>query len=90
MAYTVDFTAAAARQLEKLPRTVQERLSPTISALGDDPFPGGSKALEGRRRYRRVRVGDYRIVYQVDTEAATVLVVALGHRKDIYRQLSKP
>ncbi len=89
MGYRIDFTSAATRQLEKLSRAVQKRLSPAIGALSDDPFPAGSKVLEGRRSCRRVRVGTYRIIYQVDDEAGVVLVVALGHRKDIYRLLPK-
>jgi mRNA interferase RelE/StbE len=88
--YHVRLTTAAERQFEKLPGAVQERLSPALAALSDTPFPADSQSLTGRRPYRRVRVGDYRIVYQVDQAAADVRVVALGHRKDIYRLLPKP
>jgi mRNA interferase RelE/StbE len=85
LAYTIRFKPAAIRQMEKLPREVQRRLVFKIEALRDDPFPEGCKKLEAVADAWRIRVGDYRIVYQVHRGVLLVLVLTVGHRKDVYR-----
>jgi mRNA interferase RelE/StbE len=85
VAYTVQFKPLALRQLEKLPRDIQKKLSVKIDALRDDPFPSGSKKMAAIPDTWRVRVGDYRIVYQVHQKILLVLVLTVGHRKDVYR-----
>jgi len=82
--YQVDFTAGAARQLRKLPENIRNRLAPHVSALAENPRPAGSKKLKGEGF--RIRVGDYRILYEIDDEASRVLVVRVGHRREVYRQ----
>ena len=84
MAYRVDFTAAAARQLRKLPESIRNRLVPHLNALADNPRPAGAKKLKGEEGYR-IRVGDYRILYEIQDEASRVLVVKVGHRREVYR-----
>jgi mRNA interferase RelE/StbE len=85
MGYAIQFKPAALRQLEKLPRPVQKRIGAKIEALRDDPFPAGSKKLSGLPDTWRVRVGDYRIVYQVQRGILLILVLAVGHRREVYR-----
>ncbi|MFV2018827.1 type II toxin-antitoxin system RelE family toxin [Micromonospora sp. LOL_023] len=68
----------------KLDRPVQSRLVAAIAALSVDPRPHGVKALTGHPGLLRIRVGDYRVVYQIDDGKLIVLVVHLGHRSDIY------
>ena len=85
MAYTIQFKPLALRQLEKLPRDAQKRLAAKIESLRDDPFPPGSRKMEGIPDAWRVRAGDYRIVYQVFRGRLLVLVLGVGHRKDVYR-----
>lgn len=85
MAYTIQFKPLALRQLEKLPRDAQKRLAAKIEALRDDPFPAGCKKMTGISDTWRVRVGDYRAVYQVHQRILLVLVLTVGHRKDVYR-----
>ena len=85
MAYKVEFSSAAAKAIEDLPNTISQRLVKKAQALGQNPFPRGSKKLQGEEEQWRIRVGDYRIVYQVDGDQAVVLVVRAGHRRDIYR-----
>jgi mRNA interferase RelE/StbE len=87
VAYTIHFKPLALRQLEKLPRDAQKRLAPKIEALGEDPFPIGSKKLAGFEDVWRIRVGDYRAVYQVHRGVLLILVLTVGHRKDVYRWL---
>ncbi len=85
MAYTIQFKPLALRRLEKLPRDVQRRIVSKIEALRDDPFPVGCKKIEVLADAWRIRTGDYRIVYQVHRGVLIVLVLTVGHRKDVYR-----
>jgi mRNA interferase RelE/StbE len=85
MAYAIQFKPAALRQLEKLPRGPQKRIASKIQALRDDPFPSGCKKLFGEPDTWRVRVGDYRVIYRVHRGVLLILVVNIGHRRDVYR-----
>jgi mRNA interferase RelE/StbE len=85
VAYTIQFKPLALRQLEKLPRETQRRLSIKIEALGDDPFPSGCKKMVGIPDAWRIRAGDYRVVYQVHRGILLVLVLTVGHRREVYR-----
>ena len=85
MAYQVAILPAALRQLAKLPRIAQERIQQRIEALSDDPRPPGTKALVGRSGFYRLRVGDYRVIYDIRDEILTVLVVRVGPRREVYR-----
>ena len=80
MKYRVDFTAAAARQIKKLPRTARDRILETIEQLGFDP----RKKLVGEQTAWRVRVGDYRVIYDVFDSELTVIVVRAAHRREAY------
>jgi mRNA interferase RelE/StbE len=78
-------TRAAQRGLERLPRSILQRIDAKILALATNPHPASSIKLEGSDEIYRVRVGDYRILYQVEVERLTVVVVDVGNRKDVYR-----
>jgi len=75
----------ARRDIARLPKAVGERIARAIDALANDPRPPGVKKLQGDDNLWRVRVGAYRIVYEIHDERLTVLVVRIGDRKDIYR-----
>lgn len=83
--YEVKFRPQAWRQFRKLPRQVQEKLKAPIDALAGEPRPAGCRALAGQEGLWRIRVGDYRIIYQIEDERLVVLVVRLGHRREVYR-----
>ena len=85
LAYAIQFKPLALRQLEKLPRELQKRLAAKVETLRDDPFPPGSKKMAALADTWRIRAGDYRIVYQVHGGILLVLVLTVGHRKDVYR-----
>jgi mRNA interferase RelE/StbE len=85
MAYALQFKPAALRQLEKLSPDVQKRVALKIERLRDDPFPTGCKKMAALQDTWRVRAGDYRVVYQVHRGVLLVLVLTVGHRKDVYR-----
>ncbi|MFC1482569.1 type II toxin-antitoxin system RelE/ParE family toxin [Myxococcota bacterium] len=83
--YRVQLTRAAARDLRGLPRGGQRRIDAAIMSLAEHPRPPGCVKLRGADDLYRVRVGDYRIVYQIEDEVLTVLVIRIGHRRDVYR-----
>ena len=83
--YSVEISPAAARELRGLTKDVQRQLVKKIRALGANPRPRGVKKLAGEEGVYRVRAGDYRILYQIRDAALVVLVVHLGHRRDVYR-----
>lgn len=85
MTYRVEFTSAAARQVKKLPRPARDRVLAAIETLAADPRPHGSTKLVGEETAWRLRVGDYRIIYDVFDEVLTVVIVRSGHRRDVYR-----
>ncbi len=83
--YKVLISNSAEKQLKKLPQQVQQKLIAVIVALGFDPHPYGSKKLSGYDSTYRVRVGDYRVIYELEHMEVTVTILKLGHRKDIYK-----
>lgn len=82
--YQIEFTSAAARQFRKLPAEARRRLAARIDALAADPRPPGAVAIKGADRTLRLRVGDYRILYRVDDDRLVILLVRVGHRREIY------
>lgn len=87
MTYTIELKPAAIRGLAKLPRDVQRSIRIRIDALANNPFPSDLKRLESEEKFYRIRVGDYRVIYQVDKKIPLILVVNIGHRKQIYRRI---
>ena len=85
MSYRVQVLPGARRQFRGLSLEIQRRLQPQIEALSDDPRPRGAKRLTGLFRTYRVRVGDYRIIYEIQDTDQMVSVTAVGHRREIYR-----
>jgi mRNA interferase RelE/StbE len=83
--YAVTFSRSAARELERLPDKAVQRLVRAIRALQEDPRPRGHRKLVGEERIYRIRVGDYRVVYEVDDDQQTVLITRVRHRKDAYQ-----
>ena len=82
--YRIEVRPAAARALRKLDPSVRPRIQGAIALLAEDPRPPASRPLRGRPGHR-VRVGDYRIIYTVADDVLLVVVVTLGHRRDVYK-----
>lgn len=82
--YALIYTTAAGRQVEKLPPIMQRRILVALEKLTADPRPVGVKAVKGPSGGLRLRVGDYRVLYEVHGAAGQVLVVKIGHRRDVY------
>jgi mRNA interferase RelE/StbE len=85
MTYRVIVTPAADRAVAKLPGQIRERIAERLRALADNPRPVGSIKLAGEDLYR-IRVGDYRIIYSIEDDRLVILVVDVGHRREIYRR----
>jgi mRNA interferase RelE/StbE len=83
MRYSVSVLPPAAKQLAKLDPQIRKRVDHAITALADNPRPTGSKKLVGVDAWR-IRVGDWRIIYQIHDDRLIVLVVRVGHRRDVY------
>jgi mRNA interferase RelE/StbE len=81
--YRIELRPAAVRALRDLDPPVSHRIHGAIAMLAHDPRPPAARALRGRPGYR-VRVGDYRILYTVADDVLLVVVVTLGHRRDVY------
>ncbi len=84
--YKVDFEKRAAKSLLTLPKIICRRIALSLGELSDDPRPLGCKKLTGEfTNYWRIRVGDYRIVYEIDDEKMLIMIYRIMHRKEVYR-----
>ena len=86
-AYQVDVRPRARRSLRQLDPSVRKVIGQLIDGLATEPRPSGAVALTGHHTYLRVRSGDYRVIYTVDDPARVVTIAAVGHRREIYRNL---
>ena len=82
--YSLRIKRSAEKDMDRLSAAVFDRLAEAILQLESEPRPHGSRKLRGTEEYR-LRVGSYRILYTVDDATRTVVIVAVGHRRDIYR-----
>jgi len=82
--YSIGFSSAARQALRRLDVKVRRRIAEHIDTLEEDPRPPGCKKLVGSELWR-IRIGDYRVVYGIEEEQLIVLVVRVGHRREIYR-----
>lgn len=84
MAFSIEIRKKAAKALSKLPPNDQKRIVKKIKSLETNPTPTASRQLVGRPGFR-LRIGDYRVIYEIFEDRLIILVLDLGHRKDIYR-----
>ncbi len=86
MRYRIQIKPRATKALAKIPNPHRRRIAKAIDSLAADPRPSAARKLTGAADAWRLRVGDYRIVYDIVDNILTVYVIRIGHRKDIYRQ----
>ena len=86
--YNLSYRPSVEKDLQSIPRTFITRIIARIERLPSDPFPPQSIKLQGAERLYRLRVGDYRIVYEVDSAAMRIIVQYVRHRREVYRRLS--
>ncbi|MFN9229233.1 MAG: type II toxin-antitoxin system RelE family toxin [Pseudanabaena sp.] len=85
MSYEVQILPKAARQLKALAVKVRQDISLTIQSLANEPRPIGVTKLSGEKDIYRVRVGNYRVLYRIVDKVLVVVVVSVGHRREVYR-----
>ena len=83
--YQIEFSASAAKEFRGLSKDLQRRIVPAIDGLVQDPRPHGVRKLVGHDRLYRIKVGNYRIVYEIDDQAALIRITRVRHRRDAYR-----
>jgi mRNA interferase RelE/StbE len=83
--YTIEISPLARRQFKKLPANVLTLIAVKIDALSLEPYPDGVVKLKGEDKVYCVRVQDYRIVYEINENALIILVLKIGHRREVYR-----
>ena len=87
MTYLIRIESAAQKSFDRLPSEQRERISEAISNLADVPRPPGVKKMRGYKNLWRIRVGQYRVVYQIHDDVLLVIVIRLGARNNVYRDL---
>ena len=87
MTYRIEFSWPASRQFDRVSPQMRSRLARAIDALANDPLPQGSLKLSGQGDRYRIRVGDYRVIYSVRNDMLVILIVSIGHRREVYRDL---
>jgi mRNA interferase RelE/StbE len=85
--YRIDFTPAARRQFRKLAPEIRKRLAVVVDGLATEPRPRSAVRLSGFQNAYRLRHADYRIVYELRDDRLMVLVIRIGHRREVYRNL---
>ncbi len=83
--YSIEISRTAEKRLKKLRRDDQRRVVRAIIDLADDPRPQGSRKLTGYDDVFRIRVGRYRVLYSVSGKKLIIIILKIGHRKDVYR-----
>ncbi len=84
MSWQIEISRDACKELASLHPQMQLRISKAVLALEKNPFPSGCKKLKNRDGFR-IRVGDYRVLFFTDTKARQIVISAIGHRREVYR-----
>ena len=87
MIYRLEIVPAAQKELSLLPLRDRKRVDDRIRSLAENPRPPGAIALSGHKDLFRLRVGSYRVIYRIREEVLLVLIVKVGHRREVYRNL---
>jgi len=82
--YTIDILRSAQKSLSRINRQDQERIIAAIEDLAEEPRPSGCKKLTGRSAWR-IRIGNYRVIYEIQDDRLVITVLNIGHRREIYR-----
>jgi mRNA interferase RelE/StbE len=84
MAHSIEFDRSARKEIAALPRDIKNRVIAATIALADNPRPRSCKKLTGQDLYR-IRIGDYRVIYEIHDDVLIVLVVRIAHRGEAYK-----
>ena len=83
--FTIEWKPSALKELRSLPRDAVARIVAAVEGLAQNPFPASSKKLVGSKHTYRIRIGDYRVVYNVLAGELVIEVIRVAHRRDVYR-----
>ncbi|MDB9311131.1 type II toxin-antitoxin system RelE/ParE family toxin [Aphanizomenon sp. CS-733/32] len=86
MTYEIIITKSIQKQLDNISNNIQERVCEKIAQLAEEPRPDGVVKLKGYDNEYRIRIGDYRLVYEIRDEQLIVLLVQCKHRRDVYKK----
>ena len=86
--YRIEWRNSTRKDLKRISRKEVSRIIKAVEALSEEPRPAGSKKLFGSESTYRIRVGSYRVVYEIDDEFVLIEVVKVGHRKNVYDERS--
>ena len=86
--YKIEVKKPAAKNLKKIPKGDRKHIIDKIDSLAENPPSLDTTKMKGNNPFYKVRVGDYRIVYEIQEDVLLILIVKVGHRKDIYRNIS--
>jgi mRNA interferase RelE/StbE len=84
--YEVYLERSAENDLKRLPTSIFHRIIPQIKALAENPRPSGCRKITGSKNDWRIRIGDYRIIYEIDEKAKAVRIMRVRHRREVYRR----
>lgn len=85
MNYSIELSRSAYKALKDIPHADVKKIRDKIEKLKKDPLPNGCEKLEGHNDLYRIRSGDYRVIYQILNKQLLILVVKIGHRREVYR-----
>ncbi len=86
MSYVIDIAKSVQKQIDNLPNDLKERVIERIRSLVEDPRPDGVVKLKGSGREYRIRIGDYRVRYEIDDESQRIRLLQCKHRSEVYRK----
>jgi mRNA interferase RelE/StbE len=84
--YEVYIEKTAENDLKRLPTSTFDRIIPQIRALAQNPRPSGCRKLTGSKNDWRIRIGDYRVLYEIDEKAKALRIMRVRHRREVYRR----
>jgi mRNA interferase RelE/StbE len=84
--YEVYLERSAENDLKRLPTSIFHRIIPQIKTLTENPRPSGCRKITGSKNDWRIRIGDYRIIYEIDEKAKAVRIMRVRHRREVYRR----
>ncbi len=84
--FSIQWRASTRKDLRRLPAGEVQRIMKDVEALGENPIPHGSEKLAGTQHTHRIRIGDYRVIYEVLASGRIVEIQRVRHRKDVYRK----
>ncbi|MES9856579.1 MAG: type II toxin-antitoxin system RelE/ParE family toxin [Sedimenticola sp.] len=88
VSYSIEWKSSAKKELRRLSKKAINNIISAVEKLPNDPHPVGSKKIIGTEHTYRQRIGDYRIIYSIESSQLVIEVVRVGHRKDVYRNIT--